>query len=163
MVHNGQDAGEVPILFLPADRVAHGAVQQLFLTQHTVPHLEVVQTANEAVAHPHNEAILSLVQMTQYQAPVGFQAPSAANGFSMRELTIAVDLQQLFPGVPRAAHTVPHKKGQVNRNVPSGAKKIEPQLLVFSREPKLQVIDVHGGVVSIIGKGCPRADIGSPL
>ena len=121
---NGKDAAEVPVLFLPADSIAHGAVQQLFQTHRTVPHLEVVQAANEAVAYPRDNAILSFVQMTQHQAAVGFQALSAANGFGMHETTIAVDLQQLCPGVPHAAHTVPHKKGQIDLNVSSGAKKI---------------------------------------
>lgn len=137
VVHNGKDAAEVPVLFLPADNVAHGAVQQLFLTHHTVPHLEVVQAADEAVAYPHNKAILSFVQMTQHQATVGFQALSAANGFGMHELTIAVDLQQLSPGVPQAADAIPRKKGQIDLNVSSGAKKIQSQVLVFSRESKL--------------------------
>lgn len=124
-VRSGKDAAEVPVPFLPADSIAHGAVQQLFPTHHTVPHLEVVQAANEAVAYPHNKAIFSFVQMTQHQATVRFQALSAANGFSMHKITIAVDLQQMFPGVPQAAHTIPHKNGQIDLNVSSGAKKIE--------------------------------------
>lgn len=137
MVHNGKDAAEIPVLFLPADNIAHGAVQQVFLIHHTVPHLEVIQAADEAVAYPHNKAILSFVQMTQHQATVGFQALSAANGFGMHELTIAVDLQQLSPGVPQAADAIPHKKGQIDLNVSSGAKKIQSQVFVFSRESKL--------------------------
>lgn len=162
-VHNGKDAAEVPVLFLPADNIAHGAVQQLRLTHRTVPHLEVAQAADETVAYPHNKAILSLVQVTQHQATVGLQALSTAKGFGMHEAAVAIDLQQLFLAVPQAAHTVPHKKGQINLNVSSGAKKIQSQLFVFSRESKLYVIYVSGCSVSVIGKRCPRADVGCPV
>lgn len=162
-VRNRKDAAEVPVVFLPADSIAHGTVQELFPTQHTVPHLEVVQAANEAVAHPHNKAILSFVQMTQHQATIGFQALSTANGFGVHKITIAVDLQQLFPAVPQAAHTIPHQKGQIDLNVSSGAKNIQSQLLFFSRESELYVIYVSGSIVSVVGKRCPRADIGRPV
>lgn len=162
-VRNGKDAAEVPVLFLPADGIAHGAAQQLLPTQHTVPHLEVVQAADETVAYPHNKAILSFVQVTQHQAAIGFQALSAAEGFGMHEAAIAVDLQELFPAIPQAAHTVPHKKGQVNLNVSSGAKKIQSQLLVFSRKSKLYVIYISRGGANVIGKCCPGADIGRPV
>lgn len=111
MAGNRSNAAEVPVLFPPADNIAHGAAQQLLLAQRTVPHLEVVQAANEAVAHSYNKAILSFMQVTQHQASIGLQALRAVYVFPIHQITITVDFQQLFPGVPQAAHTIPCEKG----------------------------------------------------